>query len=147
VFPHYWKKNEDMIMLIWKVPVFQKLNKNSISSAWNFGEILKFTQGDKIYRKGEENKFIYVVIQGELEIQTSILDTEKKSQTELYLSNRSLIKPKKKALLKLYRGDYFGDESGYGASTMLYEIEVKSHECTLFRFLKSVFIIIIDRNS
>ena len=102
-----------------------------------------------VYKKGAKDLNIYVIVSGELEITVpyEYMD-EEKTKTEIkgvlkaLDSKHQMMKKYHRggefSLLKLSRGNYFGDEDGFMEEHKGYNVKVTSNNCKLFLIPKEV---------
>lgn len=105
---------------------------------------------DYIYKEGEKNNNIYIVVIGELELVKKYDPKKEKKQkkeadqmtNDEKFKNRYLLEDpgvkKEVNIIKLTEGNYFGDEEGFGSDVKNYSVKVKSSVTKLFLIPKDV---------
>jgi len=108
-----------------KCRILRLMPVTSMRSLLEYGQFSKHFVHEYIYKGGDKNKFIYIVISGELEVQSQSENTSYKKNSQGYYL--------KKRILRLKQGDHFGDESGLWAKRMDFSVQVISPTAELMK--------------
>jgi len=141
---YYFEENKIQISILSSSSIFGLFDKTTIASLWSFGIISSYVQGEYIYRSGDDCHNVYVVFSGELEFLQERTNAIKEG---VFLKTFKFDSKLTKRLLKLYKGDCFGDESGYETHSIAsYSVRVSSPRCTVFCVPKKVVWNLFFRN-
>lgn len=130
-----------------KINIFKNLDRNKLYGILNHIYVRSPLHSTYVYKAGQVNKDIYVIVEGEVEITIDyeLLDEEKtmgKSDKGLGYTNEFMKNHHKKkrefSLLKLNVGSYFGDEDGFHNEVKGYNVKITSNNCKLFLIPKEV---------
>lgn len=110
---------------------------------------------DMVYKSGSDDQNIYVIVQGEVEIniQKNFLNpadvakaenfNRERNEFEFDINDYKLGYRKKKyiSLLKIGPGNYFGDEDGFNSKFKTFNAKVISNNCKLFLIPKDKIVL------
>lgn len=132
--------------------LFSAWDHASLAGLLNYIYLRTPKHGSYVYRKGEENNNIYIVVSGELEITIDyrlqdVIEEDKgiefKNNQEKFEKNYYKKKDVKRevSLFKLSQGNYFGDEEGFKPKIKEYSVKVCSNNTKIFLIPKDVKIL------
>lgn len=130
-----------------EINIFKNLDRGKLYGILNHIYVRSPLHSTYVYKTGQINKDIYVIVEGEVEITIhyELLDEDKrmgKSERGLGYTNEFMKNHQKKknefSMLKLTVGSYFGDEDGFDQDTKSYNVKVTSNNCKLFLIPKEV---------
>jgi CRP-like cAMP-binding protein len=156
------------IQMLMSLKIFQNWDRAALATLLKYIYIRSPKHSEYIYKKGEQNLNIYIVVTGELEI---VAEYDQKKELEqnkeiAYKNNQEKFEEeyKKKTqsekseipLFKLTPGNYFGDEEGFNVSKMKHSVRVSSNNTKIFlipkkvnfvpKFLQNIFCQFLTRN-
>ena len=123
-------EDERVRMMLKSVRLFRSLSKRDFERVGDWTEVVVFRAGDMILREDEEGDFMYVVIDGLVEV--FVVDDDGKMIV----------------LAELARGHYFGEQALMPNSTGKRNANVRANtRSTLVRVAKRYFQLIIDHDN
>lgn len=123
-------EDERVRMMLKSVRLFRSLSKRDFERVGDWTEVVVFRAGDMILREDEEGDFMYVVIDGLVEV--FVVDDDGKMIV----------------LAELARGHYFGEQALMPNSTGKRNANVRANtKSTLVRVAKRYFQLIIDHDN
>ena len=123
-------EDERVRMMLKSVRLFRSLSKRDFERVGDWTEVVVFRAGDMILREDEEGDFMYVVIDGLVEV--FVVDDDGKMIV----------------LAELARGHYFGEQALMPNSTGKRNANVRANtQSTLVRVAKRYFQLIIDHDN
>jgi CRP-like cAMP-binding protein len=121
---------ERVKMLIRSVRLFRSLSKNDLDRIENWTEIGSYEAGEIIVREEEEGDFMYVILDGSVEV--FVVDDDGQIV----------------ALSELFRGNYFGEQALLPDSTGRRNANVRANgPATLVKVAKKYFQLIINHDN
>lgn len=143
---HVRSMNRHRFELLSSTKLFWEWDYSVLSVLLNHIYVRSPKHGSYVYKRGDEDDNIYVIVSGELEITCVYEYLAKKKRKKVVKSGLKfehdfMNQYKKKSeitLLKLGVGNYFGDEDGFEAKVRQFNIKVKSNNCKLFLIPKEV---------
>lgn len=117
-------------MLIRSVRLFRSLSDKDLDQIDSWTEILEFKPGEIIIREGEDGDFMYIVLDGSVEV--FVADEDGKVVI----------------LAELLKGNYFGEQALLPESTGKRNANVRAnHKTTLIRVAKKYFQLIVNHDN
>ena len=117
-------------MLIRSVRLFRALSEKDLNNLENWTEIVEFEPGEMILREGEEGDFMYIVLDGSVEV--FVADEDGKIVI----------------LAELVKGNYFGEQALLPQGTGKRNANARAnHRATLIRVAKKYFQLIITHDN
>ena len=117
-------------MLIRSVRLFRALSEKDLNNLENWTEIVEFEPGEMILREGEEGDYMYIVLDGSVEI--FVADEDGKIVI----------------LAELVKGNYFGEQALLPQSSGKRNANARAnHRATLIRVAKKYFQLIITHDN
>lgn len=141
--------NDSIINLLKKTPTLSYFDTGSISSMLNHSRTLNLAKGEFTYKSGDIVSDLYFVISGSMSIvkiqkvqnYDSLIDPQKYEEQKYNGLNflKKYQKYEEINLLKLLRGDYFGDESGFNSENLAnYSLKSTSYQTQIIKIPKHV---------
>ncbi len=123
-------EDERVRMMLKSVRLFRSLSSRDFERVGDWTEVVVFRAGDMILRENEEGDFMYVVVDGSVEV--FVVDDDGKMIV----------------LAELARGHYFGEQALMPNSTGKRNANVRANtQSTLVRVAKRYFQLIIDHDN
>ena len=130
---HFKIKNEKRTSILLNSAIFKDFDKSTLTSLYMYSWTTFLQKGKLVITQGALNRHIYFIVEGEVEF---LCKVEAKEQEFHNVASREffgLMKSQKKvkycSLLKMRKGDYFGDENGFVKSEVKYTVRVVSNKC------------------
>jgi len=132
------------ISIMQGLKLFNFWSHSTLARLTSFILLRKYPKGTYIYKEGEFSNYVYIVVEGEVEIVKELI-------TKSHLNLRGVdkysvhkTKPEKveTILMKVSRGNSFGNEEGFGVHSKEYSTRVVSNECLLYLLPEDVKITI-----
>lgn len=142
--------NQDRLKHLQNLRIFNGWDRVSLVSLLTHIYIRSPNRDEFIYKQGDVDKNIYIVINGELELVAEYDPEQEKEENRILevKSNQekfegkylSLEKPLRQemAIFKLSTGNYFGDEDGFSCDVKRFGVRVKSSATKIFLIPKDV---------
>jgi len=123
------KLNEARIARISKIALFNEWIKPTLAALSNYILLRGYKSGEYIYSKGDHIDYIYIVVQGEVEIiaRDDLLEHNSNRKYKLLKTNK---KTNEYPLIKIPEGGYFGDENRLTSSPSNFAVRA-IHDQTL----------------
>jgi len=135
--------NSKRFSVLTDIHLFSNMDKSTLGGILNYIKILFPSNGSYIYKTGDIDQNIYIVITGELEF-TYNYYIKKQSDSIRACTSREYTEKHELSLIKLYKGNYFGDENGLLRGSMNskkgFNVKVNSENCVLHMIPKHVSI-------
>lgn len=121
---------ERVKMLIRSVRLFRSLSKKDLDRLDSWTEVISFEPGEIIVREAEDGDFMYVVLDGSVEV--FVVDDDGQIVV----------------LSELFKGNYFGEQALLPESTGKRNANVRANgACTLVRVAKKYFQLIVNHDN
>ena len=154
VFKHYvgkliMKINSKRLSTLQKISLFKDWEYAQLSGLVRYLSLRDPIQGQYIYKEGDVDRNIYIVLEGEFEI-TSRIKTQKSNIDGFDNYMKNTTPAKEVTILKLKKGGHFGDEDGYNSKFKKFSVKASSTTCKVFALPKDVlllFLIYIENKS
>jgi CRP-like cAMP-binding protein len=142
--------NRQRIELLSQLKIFQNWDYAKLGGILNNVYVRSPLHGTIVYKAGEINANIYVVVSGELEVliegeyvEESRDRVKIKGKSEIKVDFKNEFKKNYKKsyevpIMKVSEGNYFGDEEGFKEPVKNYTLKVISNNCQLFLIPKDV---------
>ncbi|MGR8947216.1 MAG: cyclic nucleotide-binding domain-containing protein [Gammaproteobacteria bacterium] len=117
-------------MLVRSVRLFRALSEKDLDNIGDWAEIVEFESGEMILREGEEGDFMYIVLDGSVEV--FVADEDGKIVI----------------LAELVKGNYFGEQALLPEGCGKRNANVRAnHKATLIRVAKKYFQLIVNHDN
>lgn len=130
-----------------KTNLFKNLDRNKLYGILNHIYVRSPNHSSYLYKYGDIDKNIYVIVEGEVEITVhyEVYNENKNmgvSDSGVGYKNKFMKNFNSKkfevSLLKLTVGSYFGDEDGFEGDIKHYNVKIMANNCKLFLIPKEV---------
>lgn len=128
---YYKERTEQIVHLIQKASQFKDYEKATITSLIGVSIVTNPGFNEMLMTEKKENNFFFMVLQGSVEFVSYIDNRTKRSIQQL---QKNFLITSEISLLKLYKGDCFGDEAGFEiGKPSLFNVRVTSHICKVIK--------------
>ena len=141
--PHLKDLNNLRLEYLSNMPLFGNWDRSNLLALLPHISLVTKSHDEYVYKAGEIDKYIYVVMAGELEIIATYVDNTEEKESNLseyiidkYTKHRPIVK--ELPIMKLAVGNYFGDEEGFEQKVKQFSVKVKSNNTKIFVLAKDV---------
>lgn len=145
---HVKEMNATRYEILSKTKIFFGLDRSLLMGLLTHIFVRSPKRNTYVYQKGDINKNIYVIVDGEFEI-TCPYEYVENDFDKIKIGKETNIQPKNElkknykknlelSLIKLGKFNYFGDEDGFDNKEKKYSIKVLTNDCKLFLIPKDV---------
>lgn len=148
---HFSEYNNARSLMLSRLHIFKDMDRNSLMSLLNYSKVVNYLRGTYVYKRGERENNIYIIVSGEFEIvypyditNSSHIVNDVDIELREFITGYSSTGTRDVSLLKLYKGDYFGDEDGYNTKFKEFSLRATSQMCMVYQIPKDVYFPLIN---